>query len=94
MLRLVWDDERPATELADAARSVPVGGQPALKLLRDTGLIMVRVDATRRLYRADLARVAQIASFLDDFWATPLDRLRATAEKPQRRPVNRRRGTS
>jgi DNA-binding transcriptional ArsR family regulator len=53
-------------------------------LLRDTGLITVRVDATRRLYRADLTRVAEIASFLDDFWSAPLERLRRAAEKPRR----------
>ena len=40
----------------------------------------VRVDANRRLYRADLGRVAQVASFLDEFWAGPLQRLRAAAE--------------
>jgi len=94
MLRLVWVMERPATELANAAGLSRSAASQHLKLLRDTGLITVRVDATRRLYRADLARVAQIASFLDDFWATPLDRLRGAVEKPQRRSVNRRRGTS
>ncbi|AGB22952.1 putative transcriptional regulator [Mycobacterium sp. JS623] len=81
MLRLVWDEERTATELADAAGLSPSAASQHLKLLRDTGFITVRADATRRLYRADLARVAEIASFLDDFWATPLDRLRAAAEK-------------
>jgi DNA-binding transcriptional ArsR family regulator len=90
MLRLVWDEERPATELADAAGLSPSAASQHLKLLRDTGLITVRVEATRRLYRADLARVAEVASFLDDFWATPLERLRAAAEKPQQR----RRGSS
>jgi len=85
MLRLVWDDERPATELADAAGLSRSAASQHLKLLRDTGLITVRVDATRRLYRADLARVAEVASFLDDFWATPLERLRATTEKRRRR---------
>ena len=49
-------------------------------MLRDAGLVTVRVDANRRLYRADLQRVAEIASFLDEFWAAPLQRLRATAE--------------
>lgn len=84
MLRLVWDQERPATELADAAGLSASAASQHLKLLREAGLITVRVDATRRLYRADLTRVAEIASFLDDFWATPLDRLRAAAEKPRR----------
>jgi DNA-binding transcriptional ArsR family regulator len=84
MLRLVWDEERPATELADAAGLSPSAASQHLKLLREVGLITVRVDATRRLYRADLDRVNQVASFLDDFWAAPLDRLRAAAEKPGR----------
>ncbi len=83
MLRLVWDEERPATELADAAGLSRSAASQHLKLLRDAGLITVRVDATRRLYRADLVRVAEVASFLDDFWAAPLDRLRSAAEKPR-----------
>ena len=87
MLRLVWDKERPATELAEAAGLSPSAASQHLKQLRDTGLITVRVESTRRLYRADLTRVAEVASFLDDFWAAPLDRLRASAEKqPRRRP--------
>jgi DNA-binding transcriptional ArsR family regulator len=80
MLRLVWHGERPATELAEAAGLSPSAASQHLKLLREAGLVTVRTDATRRLYRADLERVAQVASFLDDFWASPLERLRAAAE--------------
>ena len=80
MLRLVWDRERPATELADAAGLSKSAASQHLKLLRDAGLVSVRVDANRRLYRADLERVGELASFLDEFWAMPLARLRATAE--------------
>jgi hypothetical protein len=43
----------------------------------------MRVDSTRLLYRADLQRVAEVARFLDDFWATPLERLKAAAESPR-----------
>jgi DNA-binding transcriptional ArsR family regulator len=80
MLRLVWDQERPATELADAAGLSKSAASQHLKLLREAGLVTVRVDANRRLYRADLDRVGEIASFLDEFWAAPLQRLQATAE--------------
>ena len=80
MLRLVWDEERAATELADAAGMSKSAASQHLKLLRDAGLVTVRVDANRRLYRADLQRVSEVASFLDEFWAAPLQRLRATAE--------------
>ena len=90
MLRLVWDDERPATELADAAGMSKSAASQHLKLLRDAGLVTVRVDANRRLYRADLERVGEIASFLDEFWAAPLQRLRATAESIARQPATTR----
>jgi DNA-binding transcriptional ArsR family regulator len=84
MLRLVWDAEKPASELADAAGLSRSAASQHLKLLREAGLITVRVDATRRLYRADLDRVGEVASFLDDFWAAPLGRLKAAAEKARR----------
>ena len=80
MLRLVWDAERPAIGAGRRGRDARSAASQHLKLLRDAGLVTVRVDANRRLYRADLQRVGEIASFLDEFWATPLQRLRATAE--------------
>jgi DNA-binding transcriptional ArsR family regulator len=80
MLRLVWNHERPASELADAAGLSRPAASQHLRQLREAGLVTVRVDANRRLYRADLERVAQVASFLDDFWAEPLRRLSAVAE--------------
>ncbi|QYN38673.1 metalloregulator ArsR/SmtB family transcription factor [Pseudonocardia sp. DSM 110487] len=80
MLRLVWNRERPASELADAAGLSRPAASQHLKQLKEAGLVTVRVDANRRLYRADLERVAQIASFLDEFWAEPLRRLSAAAE--------------
>jgi DNA-binding transcriptional ArsR family regulator len=80
MLRLVWDQERPASALAEAAGMSKSAASQHLKVLREAGLIDVRADATRRLYRADVARIAEVAAMLDDFWAAPLQRLRAAAE--------------
>jgi DNA-binding transcriptional ArsR family regulator len=84
MLQLVWDAERPASDLADHAGLTKSATSQHLKLLREAGLVNVRVDGNRRLYRADLERVAEVASFLDEFWATPLARLKAIAESPAR----------
>ena len=92
MLQCVWDEERPATDLAAAAGLSRSAASQHLKLLRDVGLVTMRVDSTRRLYRADLQRVAEVARFLDDFWATPLDRLKAAAES--RRAPEREAGAS
>jgi DNA-binding transcriptional ArsR family regulator len=80
MLRLVWDAERPATELAETAGLSKSAASQHLKLLRDAGLVTVRVDGNRRLYRADLGRVAEVAAFLDAFWAEPLAQLKTVAE--------------
>jgi DNA-binding transcriptional ArsR family regulator len=80
MLKLVWDQERPASALAEAAGLSKSAASQHLKILRHAGLVDVRADATRRLYRADQARVAEVAALLDDFWAAPLQRLRAAAE--------------
>ena len=84
MLRLVWDAERPASELAEAAGLTRPAASQHLKQLREAGLVSVRVDANRRLYRADLTRLGQLAAFLDEFWAGPLQRLRAAAETSTR----------
>jgi DNA-binding transcriptional ArsR family regulator len=80
MLRLVWDAERPATELAETAGLSKSAASQHLKLLRDTGLITMRTDGNRRLYRADLGRVADVAAFLSAFWAEPLARMKRVAE--------------
>ena len=57
MLRLARDEERSAAELAEVAGLSPSAASPHLKILRETGLMHVRVDAKRRLYRVDLATV-------------------------------------
>lgn len=89
MLRLARDGERTATELADAAGLSPSAASPHLKLLREVGLMHVRVDAKRRLYQVDLARLAEVRAALDDLWGDRLDALRARAESE---PKRRRRG--
>lgn len=80
MLELVFDCERPASELAEGARLSKSAASQHLKLLREAGLVHVRVDANRRLYRADVERVAEVAARLDEFWASPLAKLKAASE--------------
>jgi DNA-binding transcriptional ArsR family regulator len=85
MLRLARDEERTATELAAAAGLAPSAASPHLKLLRDVGLMHVRVDARRRLYRVDFARLAEVRAALDDLWGDALENLKRTAEVRPRR---------
>jgi DNA-binding transcriptional ArsR family regulator len=90
MLQLVWDAERPASDLADEAELSRSAASQHLRLLRDAGLVTVRIDGNRRLYRADLERVAEVAGFLDEFWAAPLARLKATAEAGRAKSARRK----
>ncbi len=81
MLELIWDAERPAAALAEAAGLSASAASQHLKLLRAAGLVTVRAAGNRRLYRADLERVAEVAAFLDGFWAAPLAQLKSAAER-------------
>jgi DNA-binding transcriptional ArsR family regulator len=63
---------------------------PHLKLLREVGLLQMRVDAKRRLYRIDFARMAQVRAALDELWDERLVVLKDRAEEPgERRPTRR-----
>src|ERR671938_1177299 len=80
MLELVWDGERTAGEIARrSGLSAPAASQH-LKVLREAGLVSVRVDANRRLYRAEPERLAELRGTLDAFWGERLARLRADVE--------------
>ena len=81
MLELGGDGERTAGEIARrSGLSAPAASQH-LKVLRDAGLVSVRVDANRRLYRAEPARLAEVRGALEAFWGERLARLRDDLEE-------------
>jgi DNA-binding transcriptional ArsR family regulator len=80
ILRMVWERERPAGEIA-AAFEVTFGAiSQHLKVLREAGLVTVRADGRRRLYRARREGLGRLADVLELEWRGRLDRLRALAE--------------
>jgi DNA-binding transcriptional ArsR family regulator len=83
ILRIVWDEEASAGEIA--ARfdvSFPAVSQH-LAVLRGAGFVRVRRDGTRRLYRADRERLGDLADVLQRMWARSLDELAALAEEAE-----------
>lgn len=90
MLRLVQDEERTSSELSEAAGLSRSAASQHLRILRNAGLVHVRVDANRRYYRADLERLAQLRSSLDDFWGDSLSELKRNVEAS---PRSRKRST-
>lgn len=92
MLRLARDGERTATELADAAGLSPSAASQHLKVLKEAGLMHVRVDAKRRMYSVDFERLAQVRAVFDELWTGHLDALKQRAESGA--AARRRRGTA
>lgn len=86
LLRLVRDGERPAGELAAA---FPEMSRPAvsqhLRVLHRAGLVTIRPDGTRRLYRARSEGLTEVRQFIEELWTDRLARLKQAAEQAQRR---------
>jgi DNA-binding transcriptional ArsR family regulator len=83
ILRIVWDEEASAGEIA--ARfdvSFPAVSQH-LAVLRRAGFVRVRRDGTRRLYMADRERLGDLADVLQRMWGSSLDELAALAEEAE-----------
>jgi DNA-binding transcriptional ArsR family regulator len=81
VLELVRDQELPAGEIA---AQFPVS-RPAvsrhLRVLREAGLVQERRAGRERLYRADPEPLAELRSWLDDYWRGRLDALKRLAEE-------------
>lgn len=85
ILRLVWTNELPATDIADQFAEVTRSAiSQHLSVLKAAGLVTERRDGTRRLYRADRDEMKKLGTFLDEFWTSGLERLRDVAEAAQR----------
>ena len=85
LFRLVRDDERAAGDLAAA---FPQMSRPAvsqhLRVLHEAGLVSVRPDGNRRLYRARREGLSEMWQFIDEMWSDRLARLKDAAELAER----------
>ena len=84
IVAMLADGERPAGDFVDA---LPIS-QPTvskhLSVLREAGLVTVRKDAQRRLYRLNPAPLAELDAWLQPyrrFWTDRLDALEHHLDK-------------
>jgi DNA-binding transcriptional ArsR family regulator len=75
ILRLVWDDELSSREIASNFDVTWQAVSHNLRVLREAGLVSDRRDGTRRLYRADRARLGPLEDLLTSMWRQDLERL-------------------
>ena len=78
ILDLLRDGERPVGQLVDRLRLSQPAVSKHLRVLRDAGLVEVRTDAQRRLYRLRLDPLVEVDEWLAPYrrlWAASLDDL-------------------
>jgi DNA-binding transcriptional ArsR family regulator len=81
ILRLVWDGERSASEIAAHLEVITFGAvSQHLGVLRKAGFVAVRRDGSKRFYRANREALGPLAGLLEQMWASQLDRLAELAE--------------
>jgi DNA-binding transcriptional ArsR family regulator len=81
VLELVRDRELAAGELAAEFDVSRPAVSRHLRVLREAGLVHERRDGRLRLYRADPAPLAELRSWLEDYWDERLNALRSLAEE-------------
>jgi DNA-binding transcriptional ArsR family regulator len=85
MVSLVLDRERSSSELATRCRLSRPAASQHLKILREVGLVTLREEGNRRLYRAHLTRLAEVRAMLDQFWGERLAGLSDELRSPHQR---------
>ena len=81
ILRLIWDEEMAASEIA-AQFDVTFGAvSQHLAVLREAELVTVRKEGNRRLYMADRDALAPYRGILESMWSDTLGLLASTIEE-------------
>jgi len=84
ILDLLRDGELPVGELVERLRMSQPAVSKHLRVLRDAGLVEVRADAQRRLYRIRPEPLAELDDWLASYrklWSKSLDRLEDHLER-------------
>ncbi len=79
------DGESPFGDLADQFEMSRPAVSQHLKVLREAGLVAVRKDAQRRIYRLNPEGLGELDRWLDKvkrFWGARLDDLERALEEP------------
>jgi DNA-binding transcriptional ArsR family regulator len=77
ILELLRDEERPVGDLVSALRISQPGVSKHLRVLRTAGLVAVRPDAQRRMYRVRFDPLIELDAWLEPYRRVWTDRLDA-----------------
>ena len=85
ILRLIQHTETSSGEIAAHFDVSGPAISQHLRVLADAGLVTVRRQGTRRIYRARPEGLAELKEYLDEFWGDRLEVLKRVAEVEERR---------
>ncbi len=80
ILRLVWNQERAAGDIAQHFDVSRPAISKHLRILREAGLVDERRKGTQRLYSARAESLLELRRFLDSFWDEGLQAIKQAAE--------------
>jgi DNA-binding transcriptional ArsR family regulator len=72
ILRLVWDRERSAGDIAERMDVTFGAVSQHLRILREAGAVTMRADGRHRFYRADRKALGPLAAHLSAVWRSQL----------------------
>ena len=91
ILRRIWETEASVGTLVEALGVTQPAISFHLRVLRQSDLVDVRQDGTRRFYKARQEEFGELRAVLESYWSDNLKRLKDEAELEARR--RRRRGS-
>ena len=80
ILAVVRDRPHAVGDIAEQVEMSQQAVSHHLRVLRDSGLVTQERDGTRHLYVVRTDGLAAVREYLDDFWPTHLQALKAAAE--------------
>ena len=81
ILRLVWNEELAAGDIAGRFDVTFGAVSQHLSVLRDAGYVRVRKDGNKRLYAVDKNQLGPLRGILEAMWIDTLDHLADTIER-------------
>ncbi len=86
IIELLAEGSRPVGKLADELPVTRPAVSQHLKVLKDAGLVVVRQEGTRHLYRLDPEGIGAVRAYFDRFWNQALTAFKAAVEHDQEVP--------
>lgn len=80
ILAMIWTNELAAGDIATRFDITFGAVSQHLRVLRESGLVSVRKDGNRRMYRADPETIGPLRGVLEAMWTDKLDGLAKAVE--------------